>query len=306
VTKAANVPKEPASATDPKQLAQVEREAERQMRRARRTVWFSMLLGAGVWFVLILWAILAPRLGGRVHLFFGIAVGTEAVAMGFLLAIYAHNTQVRVLEHYLDRLRELAHQLQETSDRDSLTGLYNHGYLIRRLQAEISLAQRHGRRLSVVILDLNDFKKINDRHGHLVGDEVLQLVATTIRKQVRGHDVVARYGGDEFCLVLPETDPAGAEAVVEKLRAGVATLSERLKEWTESSISFGCGISTCPEDGATVHDLIACADAQLYEEKQVRRLEQAQLAEGKRPSKKRPARHSGTTDSEPPPASMTA
>jgi diguanylate cyclase (GGDEF)-like protein len=305
-TEAASVPEEPESPVGHKQLAQVEREAEAQMRDARRTVWLSVLLAAGMWSVLIVWAILAPRLGGRAHLFIGIAVGTEAVAMGFLLAIYAHSSQVRALEHYLDRLRELALQLQETSDRDSLTGLYNHGYLLRRLQEEISLAQRHMRSLSVVILDLDEFKEVNDRYGHLVGDEVLQLVAATIRKQVREHDIVARYGGDEFCLVLPETRPAGAGAVVEKLRAAVAALSERLQEWADSPIGFGCGVSTYPAEGSTVRQLISHADAQLYEEKRVQHLERARQAQVRPPSGEWVAPPAGTADREPPAASMTA
>ncbi len=256
-------------------LAEVELEAEAQMLRARRSVWFSVLLGGGMWVVLIIWAIVAPRLGGRAELVFGLAVATEAAAMGFLLAIYSHNSQVRVLEHYLNRLRDLAIQLQETSDRDSLTGLFNHGYLLRRLQEEISLAGRSGRSFTAVILDLNEFKQVNDEHGHLVGDEVLEFVAGVIHGRVREHDVVARYGGDEFCLVLPETDRAGADAVIKKLRAAIDSLSTLLETWLHCPISFECGISTYPEDGETVQTLIAQADAQLYKDKQLQRIRRA-------------------------------
>lgn len=260
------------------ELARVEREAREEMRRIQRRMWLTRLLGLGVGLVLIAWAALGPNLSGRAQLVIGLLVATEATALGFALAIYHHSTHVRVVEHYLSRLRELAQRLQVMSERDSLTGLYNHGYLLRRLQEEISLAQRHQRSLSVVILDLNEFKEVNDRHGHLVGDEVLQLIAATIRQQVRQHDIVARYGGDEFCLVLPETDGAGAQGAVEKLRAAVAALSERLEGWTESHISFGCGVCTYPEDGATVRALIAAADAQLYQDKGVQRLERAEEA----------------------------
>ena len=283
-------------------LAAVELEAEAQMLRARRSVWFSVLLGGGMWVVLIIWAILAPRLGERAHLILGIAVATEAAAMGFLLAIYSHNSQVRVLEHYLHRLRDLAVQLQETSDRDSLTGLFNHGYLLRRLQKEISLARRHGRSLSVVIIDLNGFKQVNDGHGHLVGDEVLEFVAGVIHGRVREHDVVARYGGDEFCLVLPETDRAGADALIEKLRAAIGSLSTLLETWLRCPISFECGVSTYPEDGETVQTLIARADAQLYKEKQGQRLRQARGTGDQVPGRKTAGAASGGEA----PASRTA
>lgn len=267
----------PLPVPKPNGLARVEQEAEEQIARSRRTVWLSLLLGAGLWAVLIVWAVLAPRLSDRAHLVFGVLVGTETAAMGYLLAVYAHVSQVRVLQHHLARLRELAQRLEELSERDSLTGLYNHGYLLRRLQEEISLAQRHGRALSLIILDLDDFKDVNDRHGHLVGDEVLQCIAASIRQQMRQHDVVARYGGDEFCLVLPETDLAGASRVVEKLRGCLAGLSERL-EWAGGQVSFGCGLSACPDDGATARALLAAADARLYEEKRLRQFVQAQPA----------------------------
>lgn len=274
---AAHQAPQPVSTGD-SEFARIDGEAKREMRRTRRTVWLSLLLGIGVGVVLILWAILGPSLGARTQLIFGILIGVEATAMGFLLAVYVHITQVRVMERYQWQLRRLALRLQEMSERDSPTGLYNHGYLLSRLEEEISLARRHQRSLSVVILDLDNFKEVNDRHGHLVGDEVLQRVAVTIRKHVRQHDIVARYGGDEFCIILPETGQAGAEAAVETLRNAFGELSLQLSKWTDG-ITFGSGICTYPEDGATVHALIAVADALLYREKQEQRLRRARADE---------------------------
>ena len=252
------------------ELARVEQEEEQEIARTRRSTWVSGLLGVGMGLVLIIWAVLGPHLGDRVQLIIGLMVALEATAMGFALAIYTRHRHVGAVEHYLARLRELALRLQESSVRDSLTGLYNHGYLLSRLQDEISLAQRYDRPLSVVILDLNKFKEINDRHGHLLGDEVLQIVAATIRSDVRQHDVVARYGGDEFCLVLAETERADAIRVAEKLQGQVAALSKRLERWAGSEISFGFGVASYPEDGATVRALIAAADAELYRDKHAR------------------------------------
>ncbi len=156
---------------------------------------------------------------------------TEAAVLALLLAVNAYMSQMRIVREYVGRMRELIQRLQETSVRDSLTGLYNHGYLLKRLQEEINLAQRHQHALSLVILDLNEFKEVNDRHGHLVGDKVLQAIAATIQRQVRQQDVVARYGGDEFCLVLPETDRAAAKKAIARLAAAVGDLAKRAEGW---------------------------------------------------------------------------
>ena len=266
----------PEPAADEGELARVDREAEHEMQRSRRRMWLTRLLGLGGGSVLVTWAALGPNLDQGTQLIFGLLVATVATVIGFALAIYSRRTHVGAVEQYLDQLRGLAERLQRISERDSLTGLYHHGYLLRRLEQEITPAQRHQRSLSVVILDLDAFKEVNDRHGHLVGDEVLQLIAGAIQRQIRQHDVVARYGGDEFCLVLPETDRAGAAGLVEKLREAVVVLPGPPEGWSGNAISFGCGCSTYPEDGTTVRALIAAADAQLYQEKQSQRLKRAQ------------------------------
>ena len=262
----------------PNELSSVEQEAALQMRRAQRTMWLTSLVGLATASVLIIWAVLGPNLSDRSQITFGLLVAIEATAMGFALAIYARRTHVSAVWHYLRRLRELAQKLQESSVRDSLTGLYNHGYLLSRLQDEIDRAQRHRRPLSVAIIDLNEFKEVNDRHGHLVGDQILQLIASAIQQHVRGYDIVARYGGDEFCVVLPETDRASAERVIEKLRTAMAALPERAEGRAGHRITFGCGIATCPEDGVTARALISAADAGLYQGKRVQRLEGAREA----------------------------
>jgi diguanylate cyclase (GGDEF)-like protein len=263
----------PAGAVPPTrgELERIRLEAEAQMERSQRTVWAVRGVGVSVWALLVAWAAFSPRLPDHLQVIIGVALSLELGILAFALAIYSRRKQVRTAEENLERLHELAVRLEEASERDSLTGLYNHGYLLRRLQEEISHAQRHRRSLAVIILDLNEFKAVNDRHGHLVGDEVLQLIAGTIRHQVRAHDVVARYGGDEFCLVLPEADAEAAQHVVEKVRAAVAALSEQFREWTGDGIGFGVGICSYPADGLTVRALIAAADDRLYRDKHASR-----------------------------------
>ena len=262
----------------PDELARIEQESSEQMRRSQRAHRISLLLGVSLGLVLITWALIAPRLGDRGQLTFGLLVAFEATAMGFILAMYSRQTYVRVAERNFDRLRGLAGRLREASIRDSLTGLYNHGHFLSALEEQISRARATEHTFSVAILDLDEFKSVNDRHGHLVGNQTLKLIAAAIQEHVREQDLVARYGGDEFCLILPDTDEAGAEALVQELRAAVGELSGRL-EAAGGLITFGSGVASFPEDGTNVHTLIAAADARLYREKQRSRLLRAEAGD---------------------------
>jgi diguanylate cyclase (GGDEF)-like protein len=159
-------------------------------------------------------------------------------------------------------------QLYETAralaDRDPLTGFFNHRFLHERLGEEILRARRSGSPLALLMIDLDDFKMVNDTLGHLFGDEVLRWTAEQIRSQLRGSDVPARYGGDEFAVILPDTPAAGAHEVGERL---VATLRERpfrAEGRSAVPVSASIGIATFPVDGLAARDLIAGADAALY------------------------------------------
>ena len=160
-------------------------------------------------------------------------------------------------------------EAREQSIRDSLTGAYNHRHFQDVLQRELGRAERVGRPLTVVMLDIDDFKSINDRFGHPVGDAILQGIVGEIRNEVRNDmDVLARYGGDEFALVLPETPSSEALLVAERVRRRV---DERLFRMPDSRevlrATVSIGLATYPEDANEKKKLVEKADAALYRAK---------------------------------------
>jgi diguanylate cyclase (GGDEF)-like protein len=160
-------------------------------------------------------------------------------------------------------------EAREQSIRDSLTGAYNHRHFQDVLQRELGRAERLGRPLTVLMLDIDDFKAINDRFGHPVGDAILQGIVGEIRNEVRSDmDLLARYGGDEFALVLPETPVAEAVIVAERVRRRV---DERLFRMPDSHqvlrATVSIGLAAYPDDATEKRDLVEKADAALYRAK---------------------------------------
>src|SRR5437762_2839412 len=141
--------------------------------------------------------------------------------------------------------------LCEVSSRDTLTGLFNRGYVIEKLDSEINRAVRHGSPMALMMLDIDHFKNINDTFGHNVGDQVLQWVGKTLRDSCRVYDVPGRYGGEEFCVVLPETRIGNTTVVAERIRNRLE-LSELTFGDSKVNVtaSFGiAGLDSVPEDG---------------------------------------------------------
>lgn len=149
---------------------------------------------------------------------------------------------------------------------DSLTGLYNRAYFFASIDREMQRSARSQRGFCLLMLDLDGLKPINDRFGHFEGDRVLRGVGEIIRHGVRRIDTAARYGGDEFVVLLPETDPTGAYILAEKIRLGAAQLGLATTDGRIPA-SLSIGVVASPADGSTVDDLMIAADRAMYEAK---------------------------------------
>lgn len=157
----------------------------------------------------------------------------------------------------------LREKLRTQALRDPLTGLYNRRYMEDMLHRYANLAERNGSTLAVVMLDLDHFKRLNDEHGHALGDAVLSEVAAAVIGAIRPSDVACRFGGEEFVVLFPDCSMSEAMAKAEILRARI----ERLSENHGSQISASFGVATIPETSAKVSDLLTDADTALYRAK---------------------------------------
>jgi diguanylate cyclase (GGDEF)-like protein len=146
---------------------------------------------------------------------------------------------------------------------DSLTGLFNRAFFFAAVEREIQRSSRTGRRFGLLMMDLDELKEINDRFGHFHGDQVLRGVADVIKSGVRRLDTAARYGGDEFVVLLPETEPTGSYVLAEKIRQGVEDLGVAGPGF-DIHTSISIGAVAYPDDGLTADDLLISADRAMY------------------------------------------
>lgn len=178
-----------------------------------------------------------------------------------------------------EQLQKSQLTLEEMSARDGLTGLYNHKEFLRRLEIEIERHQRYGRPFSVLMLDLDYFKQVNDTHGHQAGDEVLRAVGAIFQAEVRPTDQVARYGGEEFAIILAETSGPGALAVAERVCAVVAERAIEAAEGVAVSITVSIGVASYPEDAGRGDLIMTAADKALYAAKNAGRNRAARFSD---------------------------
>jgi diguanylate cyclase (GGDEF)-like protein len=151
---------------------------------------------------------------------------------------------------------------------DELTRIHNHRYFHQALSRGISAALRYGYPFSVLLIDIDNFKAYNDRHGHHAGDEALRVMGAFLAKSIRAGDIAARYGGEEFALILTHTEKPGALTVAERLRSGMEGIHlARTRQRLPAPLTISVGAATFPEDGRTKDALILKADRALYRAK---------------------------------------
>jgi diguanylate cyclase (GGDEF)-like protein len=202
--------------------------------------------------------LLGPRSeGGGV----GVSRPATAILVWFLaVAVVLAYALARALTRLHDRVAEQA-------VTDPLTGLWNRRRMVETLDFEVDRAQRFGHPLSMLILDVDDFKQINDEIGHLQGDEVLEYVADAVHEETRTIDLGARYGGDELALLLIETDREGARILAERLRQRVREDEVPLREGGSMKVTVSVGVATLPDCADTLESLVDAADHALLRAK---------------------------------------
>jgi len=158
-------------------------------------------------------------------------------------------------------------QLRRQATHDSLTEIYNRRFLLTRIEEELKRAKRYNHHLSIIFIDLDDFKKFNDCHGHLLGDKLLKDISSLIKKELRQNDFLGRMGGEEFIIVTPETDKKGAMMLSRKLLDLIWHNEFLGKQGGVTGISFSAGISSFPDDDQLAQELIRIADETMYQVK---------------------------------------
>jgi diguanylate cyclase (GGDEF)-like protein len=187
----------------------------------------------------------------------------QIVALGeggddFFTKPVAPNELVAVISARAERSRTL----RTLMEKDGLTGLYSHSRIIEQIESAVRRAERQQGELAVAMLDIDEFKVVNDTHGHLVGDQVLKALAYLLRQHLRMSDVLGRFGGDEYMILLPDTDGTAAVEKVEDIRRDFAAIDHDTGHGL-FSVTVSCGVAEYPT-ALSCHELIAAADDALY------------------------------------------
>ena len=186
----------------------------------------------------------------------------EILAMSMPVILVAYITTMLTAD-----IRYAVEKIKQVSDTDELTGLYNMRAFSAMLQRAFKQAVRYGHPLSVVMIDSDNLKQVNDAHGHEAGNRLLQHLVRCIREQLRGSDIMARFGGDEFILLLPETNNKGALEMSERIRKAVELSRFSVREG-DTNVTASLGVASYPEDGGNLDVILEKADKAMYRAKQ--------------------------------------
>jgi diguanylate cyclase (GGDEF)-like protein len=163
----------------------------------------------------------------------------------------------------------LTERLTVLAIKDGLTGLYNQTYIKERLREEVHRAKRYVYPVSLLMIDLDDFKEVNDRYGHIVGDKLLQSFARVLLESIRASDIASRYGGEEFLVILPETGLGDASIAAERLRGIIGSAQFHVARHGLQIFSLTCsiGVYTAQQPDQSIEEMIAFTDAAVYQAK---------------------------------------
>lgn len=206
------------------------------------------------------------HLSTRVPRLRGAELGELGEVVNRMAAALQHEREhlERAVDARTRELQELNVRLERLAVTDGLTGVFNHRRFQEQLQAEILRAERHRRALSVLMIDVDNFKKVNDALGHPAGDELLRRLAGVLSADLRQTDFIARYGGEEFTVLLPETTKTEAMQAAERMRLAVEAKINTPGEKWPGPVTVSIGVATLSEDGATGEGVVTAADQAMY------------------------------------------
>lgn len=211
---------------------------------------------------------LTPNLGTPVQIAIILTLLFALILVVVYFLLRALTTALDKAQHELTERIRMDRELERLARTDSLTGLYNRRHFMHVAESEFAASIRYGRPLSVIILDIDFFKRVNDAHGHQVGDHALTQLGAMLRGQVREADTPARYGGEEFIVLLSETSLVGAKVFAERLRGLIAASAVKHGEISiQFTVSIGVAERQGPESISTLERLISRADQALYKAK---------------------------------------
>jgi diguanylate cyclase (GGDEF)-like protein len=236
-------------------------------------LYVTLISLSGFWFRLkggLISALLASLIFTAEVYFFQYWQARDIVVQSMYLRFAVYFLSGAVLGYLSQSEWKLKQKLEFWAGHDELTGFYNLRFLMRLLENEILRSKRYSKVLSVAIIDIDHFKNLNDKYGHLAGNDALKAFADVVKTNVRAEDMVGRYGGEEFIIVFPESDVRQALSVLERIKAKLAQLhvsSSYVCNDEQIKITFSAGIASFPLNGKSSSEIISVADSALYRAK---------------------------------------